>query len=424
MNLQPIVVIPSFWTKTESGRGRSAANDPNAVYAHPTPLDAEEPSLIACLDSLGKVRGLGRIVIVVRTTDSAIDVRADERVREIVSKFPALDIFVMGSAEIGSLFRRLEQLELASMIPALEIDGYGAARNLGLIAAAVHGAEATVFLDDHEVIDDEDFLETALFGVGHPIATGGHLYAKSGFYVDEEGRWTHSNPVSWTDLVWRQDDAFNRALGETMKPPRLQRAKMAFGGCMIIHRDMYTKIAFDPWITRGEDTDYVINARMHGADIYMDDTWKVRKNIASRVNPALKFRHDVYRFVYEHRKLEFAKSQVDLRQITPKSLMPFPGMFIDSTIAVRAFVTGILRAIVGPNRGIYFSTGLHAVREASDYARANCANYFTFQRAWAYTMERLWKDVALESLYLGERSVDRTSLTGQFKAITGSFSTI
>lgn len=424
MNLQAVIVIPTFWTKAEGGRGKSSVDDPNALYAHPTPIDDADPALVHCLESLTHVDGVDRIVLVVRTTDSSLDVRADERVRDIASKFPSLNIFVMGSAEIGSLFRRLEQLELQTMIPALEMGGYGAARNLGLIAAAVHGAEACVFIDDHEVVEDENFMEVALFGVGNPIASGGHLLAKSGFYVDDSGRWTKSDAASWTDIFWRQEDAFNRALGEVMKPPRLQRAHMAFGGCMVIHRNMYTKIAFDPWIMRGEDTDYVINLRLHGADIYIDDSWKIRKNPAARTNQAVKFRHEVFRFVYEHRKLEFAKSQVDLQQVTPRALMPFPGMFIDNSIAWRSFVTAMLKAVKGPSRGIYFSTGLHAFSEASDYARANCANYFAFQRAWAYTMERLWKDLALESLYLGERSVDRTSVTGQFRAITGSFSNI
>ena len=39
--------------------------------------------------------------------------RADRSVREIVDEFPDVDAFVFGPAEMGSLHRRLEQLERA-----------------------------------------------------------------------------------------------------------------------------------------------------------------------------------------------------------------------------------------------------------------------------------------------------------------------
>ena len=33
------------------------------------------------------------------------------------------------------------------------------------------------------------------------------------------------------------------------------------------------RVAFDPWITRGEDTDYLLNLRMYGADVWFDNKW-------------------------------------------------------------------------------------------------------------------------------------------------------
>lgn len=424
MELNPVVIIPTFWTKPAStsaranARARTSAPDPSAVtFEHPTALDDENPPLARCLDSLDKVKGLRRIILVVGATDHSIEARVDERVRHIADAYPNLDIFVMGPTEKGSLYRRLEQLELEDMIAGLDIASYGAVRNLGLIAAAIHGHDAVVFIDDDEVVEDAEFLEIGLFGLGKPIHSGGYLFAKSGFYVDAAGRWQHSNPLHWTDIFWRQDDAFNKALSLVIQPPRLQRARMAFGGCLAIHREMYTKIAFDPWVKRGEDSDYVINVRLHGGDIYIDDNWKVCDMPPADRSEANRFRQDVSRFVYEHRKLEFAKSQVDLNQVTPKSLMPFPGGFVDSSIAWRAFATGMLRAIGGPERKAYFEAGLHAVQEASDYARAHCANYFALQRAWGFMLERLWEDVPLASQYKGERVIDRSALTGQFKSV-------
>ncbi len=135
------------------------------------------------------------------------------------------------------------------------------------------------------------------------------------------------------------------------------------------------------------------------------------------VSEALRFRQDVYRFVYEHRKIEFAKSQVDLRPVTPKSMAPYPGDFIDSSVGWRAFVTALLRAVAGPERSRYFNSALHATRDAGAYARESCQNYFEFQRRWPMMMERLYDDVALRTLFTGERRVDRTAITGRFPVV-------
>ena len=81
--------------------------------------------------------------------------------REILDDFPDIDAIVIGPAELGSLHRRLEQVEFADMIHGVNLIGYGAVRNVGLIAAAVLGCDAVVFVDDDEIVTSDDFLETA-----------------------------------------------------------------------------------------------------------------------------------------------------------------------------------------------------------------------------------------------------------------------
>lgn len=414
--MEPIVVIPTFWTRRRSGRGRVVVDEAAAIYDHPTPIDGQS-ALPQCLESLQGVRGLGRVLVIVATTDPSIEHQAEDRVRQIVEDFPGIDAFVFGPAEMGSLHRRLEQLEFADMIEGITLNGYGAVRNAGLIAAAVLGHDSVVFLDDDEIVTDEAFLEKAMYGLGATLEDGTPLLAKTGYYVDEQGRWQRNDTAHWSDMFWRQRDAYNAALGVVMKPPRIQRAKIAFGGCMSIHRDMFGAVSFDPWVTRGEDMDYVINVRMHGGDVFIDDEWNAVHLPPDIVSEALRFRQDVYRFVYEHRKIEFAKSQVDLRQVTPKSMSPYPGDFIDSSVGWRAFLTGMLRAIARPEKARYFNAALHAVRDASEYAREHCQHYFEFQRRWPLLMERIGDDVALSTLFTGERRVDRTAITGRFPVV-------
>ncbi len=411
--MNPVIVIPTFWTRR---KGRGATEGLTNVYDHPTPVD-EEGTLARCLHSLQGVRDVGRLVIVCAATDTATEHAAEDRVREIVDDFPDLDAFVFGPAELGSLHRRLEQTDFADMTKGVSLQGYGAVRNVGLIAAAVLGHDAVVFVDDDEIVEDEEFLEKAMWGLGRRLKDGTPVLAKTGYYVDEQGRYHRTDPAHWADMFWRQADRFNEALAVVAKPPRIQRSPIAFGGCMSIHLDMYANVSFDPWVVRGEDFDYVVNARMHGGDVFLDDAWKVVDVPPESVSEAIRFRQDVFRFVYEHRKIEFAKSQVDLRQVTAKSLMPYPGSFIDSSVSWRAFVTGMLRSITRKERSAYFHASMQAAREAGAYAKENCQNYFEFQRRWPLMMERLWEDIPLRMLFTGERRIDRTALTGRFPVV-------
>jgi len=406
------VVIPTFWTR----RGGRSSDRLVNVYDHPTPIDGESP-LPDCLRSLEGVRGLGKIVVLVAATDAAIEHEAEDRVREIVEDFPALDALVFGPAELGSLHRRLEQLEFSDMVAGVSLTGYGAVRNAGLIAAATLGADIAVFIDDDEVITDPEFLVTAVEGLGMKTPDGKALFAKTGYYVDAAGGHHRKDDAHWSDMLWRETDDYNRAMGAVDAPPRVKPSNLAFGGCMALHRDMYCNVSFDPWVLRGEDVDYVINARMHGGDVFLDGAWHVVHRPPEGPSAALRFRQDVYRFIYEHRKLEFAKSQIDLRRVSAASLRPYPGEFVGHAVAWRAAATAILRALAGREPGAHLAIAKAAFTDAAGYARRNCDNYFAFQRRWPLLMERLWEDVALGSLFSGERQIDRTAITGRFPVI-------
>ncbi|MDP2234405.1 MAG: hypothetical protein Q8K89_12265, partial [Actinomycetota bacterium] len=117
----PCLIIPTFWTRR---RGRVSDN-PLLAYDHPTPIDSEG-TLPACLRSLQEVEGLGKVVLIVAATDPAIEHQAEDRVREILGDFPDIDALVFGPAELGSLHRRLEQLEFSDMIHGVSLVGYGA----------------------------------------------------------------------------------------------------------------------------------------------------------------------------------------------------------------------------------------------------------------------------------------------------------
>ncbi len=410
--MQPTVVIPTFWTRRR-GRG---TNRSRIRFDHPTPLD-ESGTLPDCLRSLEQVRGLGRVVVIVAVTDESIEHAAEDRVQEILSDFPGLDTLVCGPAEMGSLHRRMEQLEFADVISGVSLSSYGGVRNVGLLIASVLGSEVVVFLDDDQVVTDPAFLSRALEGLGQADAQNRPVLAKCGYYTDDAGSHLLPGKEPWTDMFWRQRELYNRALTSALKPPRIKASSLAFGGCMALHRDMYCNVSFDPWAVRGEDIDYVINARMHGGDVFLDSEWPIIHHPPAPPSKAGRFHDDVYRFIYTHRKLEFSKSQVDLRQVSAESLMPYPGHLVDSSVNWRVRATALLRAISSNERGAYLSIATKVVPEAQGYARQNCELYFAFQRRWPMLTDRVWNDIALKSLFTGERRVDRGALTGRFPMI-------
>jgi hypothetical protein len=408
------VIIPTFWTNR---RGR-VSEDLLTVYDHPTPVDADG-TLPDCLRSLQEIDGLGKVVLIVAATDAAIEHQAEDRVRDILADFPAIDALVFGPAEMGSLHRRLEQLEFADMIPGVSLNGYGAVRNVGLMAAAVMGSDALVFVDDDQIVTDPGFLSKATEGLGARLGDGRVVLAKSGYYTDAEGNYQRHISPHWSNMFWRQNDAFNSALALVDAQPRIKPSSLAFRGCLALHRDMFSNVSFDPWVLRGEDIDYVLNARMHGGDVFLDGEWSVIHQPPKLQSEALQFRQDVYRFIYEHRKIEFAKSQVDLRQVTPESMAPYPGPFLGSSITWRATVTAVLRGLSRKESGRYMRVARIALKDAADYARENCQNYYDFQRRWPMMMDRIWDDIALKSLFTGERQVDRSAITGRFPSVDG-----
>ena len=414
---RPCLIVPTFWT-------RANVRDPERVttiYDHPTPLD-RYGTLPACLQSLSRQEGVDHVVVIVAATDPSIEGEAEDRVRMIIDDEPQLDAVVFGQAELGSLHRRLEQLGFEDMVPGISLQGYGAVRNIGLIWAQVLGHEWCVFVDDDQIVLDPDFLACAGDGLGTTLADGSKVLAKTGYYIDRKGRYQVKDEAHWSDSFWRRADAFNKALSIVDAPPRMRPSTVAFGGCFALNCELAEQVSFDPWVFRGEDLDYLINARLHGHHVFLDGSWRILHNPPDVPSEALKFRQSGFSFIYGHRKLEFARSQVDLQRLSASSLMPYPGEFLTGSITWRAAVTAFLRGVAGRGgeRGNYFKVARELVADANNYARENCDRYFEFQRRWPELMRRLHEDVALKSLYTGERRVDRSAITGRFPVIRQS----
>lgn len=140
---------------------------------------------------------------------------------------------------------------------------------------------------------------------------------------------------------------------------------------------------------RGEDLDYMLNLRMYGSDVWFDNQLVVRHLPPEIPSEGVRFRQDIYRWLYEYRKLEYSRTQIDLLQIRAQDLKPYPGIFLDKDIEKRILWTARMRSLGRPDKKEYRAAAKIATGEASIFAQRNCKNYFEFQRIWPKFMETI-----------------------------------
>ncbi len=387
--MNPVVVIPTF---IYPRRHRGGA-DVVSTYDHPTAPN-QEGELGRCLESLAKVEGLGLVVILV-SADVSLEVQAAEKVQAIANRHSDVTTLVIGAAELALIEQRMAQQNIERLSKEIGLQGYGAIRNLGLLVANVLGFDAVVFLDDDEVIDDPKFLEKAMYGLGKLTRQGVPIVAKTGYYLNDQDSYLSKWEDKWYNRFWRQGRAFNEWITKAMRGPRLSRSNHVCGGCLAIHKEAFRRLAFDPWITRGEDLDYMLDLRMYGSDIWFDNQWVLRHLPPRTASEGTRFRQDIFRWLYEYRKLEYSRALIDLQQVKPASLEPYPGPFLEPGLLRRIRLTAWMRSFGRPDKKAYRLAAKAATGAASAYAEANCAKYFEFQYVWPEAMNRLESDQLL-----------------------------
>lgn len=388
--MNPVIIIPTFVSVRRYTEGGVLT-----TYDHTTPL-AASGELPRLLQSLQEVRGVGQIVVLV-VSEAAIENQAAEKVQAQVARYPALNVAVVGALEVALIQQRMEQLGLGKLHKEVGLSSYGAIRNLGLVVANILGFDSVVFLDDDEVIDDASFLQKAMYGLGKLTKKGIPILAKTGFYFNSEGTYFSKSKNKWYDYFWQQGRAFNKMMTRAMHGPRLSRSNHVCGGCLALHKEAFKRLSFDPWIARGEDLDYMLDLRMYGSDIWFDNQWSLRHLPPETKSEGTRFHQDIFRWLYEFRKMEYSDTQIDLLQVKPSSLEPYPGPFLEPGIARRIRLTAFLRSLARPDKQAYRRAAKAVAGEATVYAERNCSKYFEFQCVWPELMARMENDHVLRT---------------------------
>jgi hypothetical protein len=333
------IVIPSYW-------GRSSGEPPceeDAVYDHPTPLDAEG-TLTRALESIRLLAGDGfRVVVLGAATHAELEAGIEKRLEEIVSPFKRYyPVALLTHSNEREMKKMISQRGPEGSEEMLSLRGYSNIRNFCLVAACLAGAEAAVLFDDDQVYEDPYYLDKVAENIGGE-PRGRFAGGLAGYYVNPNGDYrvpANRDPVL---AEWPAAEYMNRAFDIIEGGERLQVTPWVFGGNMVVHRELFMRIAFDPHVTRGEDIDYLVNAKFFGYDFLLDNTLWIRHLPPPKTSPPWRrFREDLDRFVYSREKLRCQREGDGRRLVSVEELDPYPGRFLRDDLEEMIFRTCVL----------------------------------------------------------------------------------
>ncbi len=321
------IIIPTYWAR----RVGEAWREGDAVYDHPTPVD-EKGTLGRTLESMKMLDERDfKLVILLCPTAPELEEAAYESTLQIVREAGLnAETYLFTPGDLREMAAILGEAGLAPQgLGLLSLSGYANVRNMCLFAASILSSDVTVLIDDDEVFEAPDFLARATEFIGKRVY-GDIVHGVAGYYLNKEGLYYDDvAPEPWM-TYWNRFESKARAFDKIIgSEPRIKRTPFAFGGAMVLHRELFECVPFDPKVTRGEDVDYVIGAKMYGYSFFLDNTLSIRHLPAPKSHPEWKrLREDIYRFVYQREKLLAQEEGGNMVLVAPEDFDPYPGAFL------------------------------------------------------------------------------------------------
>jgi len=333
--LKVTMVIPSYWGRA----GKSGWRAGDAVYDHPTPLDAEG-TLRRAVQSLDVLKATDfRLVVIAVATASDIESQVEQRVAEIIKSASlknGVSVLLFGASHLREINRLLASTGQQDYSGLLKLSGYSDVRNMCLFLPHILGSEVAVLIDDDEVFEDPEFLTKATAFIGKEI-DGKTVHAVAGYYLQPDGDFHVKKQLRPWEETWGQYPLMNEAFDRFIAGgPRLKEVPFVFGGNMVVHRDLFTVVPFDPGVIRGEDIDFLIGARMFGFTFFLDNQLAIKHLPPPKTHPAWQqLRQDIQRFVYEKAKIDSQQPAAEMRRVRAAELDPYPGGFLKDDLPER-----------------------------------------------------------------------------------------
>lgn len=342
--MKTVMVIPTYWSREKAVGWQPG----DIVYDHPTPID-QKGTLSKMLESIQVLEDRDfSIVVLACSTAPDIEKDVEQRVLEVVLEVdPPVETSVISHSHLHEMHEVLRRAERDDLLDLLSLSGYSNIRNMCLLIPYVLGAEIAVLIDDDEYFDDPAFISKAREFIGSRFmgqtidgVAGYYLNAKGTYYDDvpEEIHW-----MTYWDRFGSKREAFDKVIPGD---PRLKLTPFAFGGCMIIHRSLFRSVPFDPRLTRGEDTDYVLNARMYGFNFFLDNELYIQHRPPPKIHPTWqRIREDIFRLLYSRAKIDGQTEQVNMTLVTAEDFDPYPGEFLKDTLDDKILKTNLILAL-------------------------------------------------------------------------------
>lgn len=337
------IVIPTYWSKTEKESCKGI------IYDHPTSLSSRG-TLSRTLSSLLKQKNKDFSIVITSSASPEIIEAVESKVNKIIQPYrKKLRIFQFSYSDLKKVHERLKNRGWKKPEKIVNLDGYPNVRNIGFAVAHIIGSEIVHCLDDDEILTDKAFTLKACQFIGKNFQ-GKFIGGVAGYYIGSQGSYFFTRPQSFWKrffkLGWYKDKWMRHASKMLDSKLRIQRTPFAFGGNSIIHRKMFEKVPFDPWVTRGEDMDLVLNARLFGFNFLFDNQLFVT-HLPCREKSFFwdEMRKDIFRFYYMRKKILYLIKIKRLKGITLKSFDPYPGCFLKWSVYFKAFFRAILMSL-------------------------------------------------------------------------------
>ncbi len=382
------VIIPTYWTSSSPAIQRNA---PDAIYDHPTPLESQTtlPRLLGSIKATDLPRESLKIFVIAAVTHQALEEKAGERADYIVGRYKDFfDIKLFSASTLRNICAKDTHLS-----QLLSFYGYSNIRNIGLATGQILESDIVIFLDDDVVINDKTYFVKASEHVGKNIGCK-MLGGTAGYYIDQYGDYNlYVDPKAWWKLWWPKEKRMNKAFKIIENERRLTETTFAFGGNMVLYWKMFEKVPFDPYITRGEDMDLLVNAKLFGFKFMLDTQLRVIHLPGEGKAVWSEMRQDLFRFLYMRQKL-LSQQHANDTGISIDSLSPYPGHFLRLGVCLKFGASSCLNCLHS-----FLGRDLESLREfalnfglissASRFAAEHSLGYFEFQRKWASYLPRL-----------------------------------
>ena len=384
---QTWIVVPTYWTFPAAEKGAELT-----LFDHPTPLD-EDGTLARTLESFRGLNGNFNVLVVAAATSPLIGRRVHDRVASLIRPFArAFPLYLASPANLPALNGLLAE-------PILKLDTYGNIRNVQLVLPYLAGAGIVAGIDDDEIVEDPEFVTKVNRFVGSSFQ-GEKVGGKAGPYLDRAGEYRIAGAEALADcpnMFLKKNYFMNEAIKKAMQPrgaSDLVKSNVAFGGNMVMARSTVARICHDPYIPRGEDYDYVINAAMDSTRFFFQPDMAIvhlpPDSTGSQAgDKASKLTADIRRFIYMREKVRLYRQLFPDGPLDINYLMPYPGVYLDEELDLKDHGVKALDEKYPEYRRD--RSPEQFVRGAEETARRKAREFFEYQKTWRSVMAEAFR---------------------------------